>query len=165
MNRHPAQDLLDFIGRFEARNNYNMIFGGQVVPELTTMNLNEVLVLMARMLEDQRRRRGRAISTAVGKYQIIRKTLRTLITRMRLDPATTIFSEATQDRMALDLLRVRGYERFVAGQLSDVDFAINVAKEWASMPMPNGKSFYAQDGINKSLVSYDEFIRAVRSSK
>lgn len=162
---HPARSLLDFIGRFEARGNYNMIFGGQVVPNLTTMTLNEVMTLMARMLDDQRKRRGKAISTAVGKYQIIRKTLLALITRMRLDPATTVFSAEMQDRMAVELLRIRGYDRFVAGSLSEVDFGINVAKEWASMPMPNGKSFYAQDGVNKSLVSYEQFIQAVRSAK
>lgn len=162
---HPAQGLLDFIGHYESRGNYNIIFGGRVVPELTSMTLNEVLKLMADMLAEQRRTRGRAISTAVGKYQIIWKTLLSLIKSMKLDPATDVFSPALQDAMALHLLRRRGYDRFARGEMSAEDFAINVAKEWASMPMPNGKSFYAQDGVNKSLVSYADFMRAIRSAR
>jgi muramidase (phage lysozyme) len=160
-----AQQLLDFIGRYEARGDYTMVFGGQRVPNLTSMTLNDVLTLMARMLADQRAKRGKAISTAVGKYQIIRKTLLALIKTLNLDPAKAVFTPALQDQMAMTLLRMRGYDRFVAGMMSDVDFGINVAKEWASMPMPNGKSFYAQDGTNKALVSYEEFIRAIRSSR
>jgi len=163
--RHPAQDLLDFIARFESRGNYNIIFGGSIVPELTTMNLTNVQKLMTRMLADQRRRQGRSISTAVGKYQIIRKTLRSLITNMRLDPNAAIFDPPMQDRMALELLRGRGYDRFVAGTLSAEQFAINVAKEWAAMPLANGRSFYAQDGVNRALVSYEEFMRAIHSSR
>lgn len=70
-----------------------------------------------------------------------------------------------QDRMALELLRGRGYDRFVAGTLSAEQFAINVAKEWAAMPLANGRSFYAQDGVNRALVSYEEFMRAIHSSR
>ena len=51
--------------------------------------------------------------------------------------------------------------------MSTEDFANNIAKEWASMPVvtgaAKGKSYYGGDGINKSLVSVDAFLDAVRS--
>jgi hypothetical protein len=51
----------------------------------------------------------------------------------------------------------------MAGRLSDVGFALNLAKEWASFPvlapvqgqrrkLKRGQSYYSGDGLNKALV-------------
>ncbi|WP_432288752.1 hypothetical protein SLT36_30080 (plasmid) [Aminobacter sp. BA135] len=74
-----------------------------------------------------------------------------------------IFSSNLQDRMAFHLLKRRGYQRFMSGKLSRTAFGRALAQEWASFPvlgptkgakrkLKRGQSFYAGDGLNKSLV-------------
>lgn len=160
MINEQIKPLLDFIGQLESNGNYRVVFGGRVIPNLTDMTISQVYSNMNSMLDEQRRTRGRAISTASGKYQIIRTTLQGLMNDMRLNPDTTIFSEQTQDHFAIQLLRWRGIHRYLNGSLSIEQFATNIAKEWASIPIQNGRSYY-NDGINKSLTTYDEVIRVL----
>jgi muramidase (phage lysozyme) len=140
-----TQALLDLIGRVESRSNYNVLVGGRAEPQLTNMTVAEVLEYQQGM-----RSRGHE-STAVGKYQIIRSTLGDLVKTgaVSLDEQ---FSPATQDRLAIALLNRRGYQRYLQGALTVHEFADSVAMEWASFPMPNGRSFYAGVGSNKALV-------------
>jgi len=160
-----VRPLLDFIGKYESNGNYNVVWGGQVVITLTNMNINEVMRLMDSMLAEQRQRRGRAISTAVGKYQIIRKTLVSLVKTMNLTPETAIFDTNMQDSMALQLLIQRGLNSYLNGRMDAQTFAANLAMEWASMPMPNGKSYYDGDGVNSTKVSYQNYLWVVESIK
>ena len=52
------------------------------------------------------------------------------------------------------MLKRRGY-----GELGPVDMAREISKEWAAMPNPDtGKSYYAGDGLNKSLVEVEELL-------
>lgn len=159
-----VRPLLDFIGKYESNGHYDIVWGGRRVLPLTNMNLNEVQVLMDQMLDEQRARRGRAISTAVGKYQIIRRTLISLIQEHRLTPSNVIFDPNTQDMMALSLLNRRGLQRYLSGTIDQHQFALNLAKEWASMPTPQNKSFYDDDdGINSTKVPYSSFIWVVEN--
>ncbi|RVJ15273.1 hypothetical protein CN184_31940, partial [Sinorhizobium medicae] len=68
-----------------------------------------------------------------------------------------------QDRLAYKLLVRRGYPEYIVGKISLVQFAENLAKEWASFPLlvatkgseravRRGQSYYASDGLNKALV-------------
>jgi muramidase (phage lysozyme) len=140
-----TQALLDLIGRVESRGNYNILVGGRVEPALTNMTVAEVL-------EYQRGMIGRGHeSTAVGKYQIIRDTLSGLVNNGAVNPNEK-FSPATQDRLAIALLNGRGYQKFLAGDMSTDQFADRIAMEWASFPMPSGKSYYDKVGSNKALV-------------
>jgi len=140
------QALLDLIGRVESRSDYNMLVGGRSKPELTNMTVLEVLKFQSSM-------RGLLglESSAVGKYQIIQGTLSDLVKTgaVSLDEQ---FSPATQDRLAIALLNRRGYQRYLQGAMTVHEFADRVAMEWASFPMPNGRSFYAGVGSNKALV-------------
>jgi hypothetical protein len=73
------------------------------------------------------------------------------------------FSPDLQDLMGYHLLKRRGYLDFVAGKIGPIQFGKNLAKEWASFPVladtkgssrliKRGQSYYAGDGLNKSLV-------------
>jgi hypothetical protein len=107
---------------------------------------------VAEVLEYQRGMIGRGHeSTAVGKYQIIRNTLSGLVNNGAVNPNEK-FSPATQDRLAIALLNGRGYQKFLAGDMSTDQFADRIAMEWASFPMPSGKSYYDKVGSNKALV-------------
>lgn len=157
--------ILDFIGSKEAPQGYDQQYGGastEPPKPLSQMTIGEVRAYQNEMVNN-----GSA-SSAVGKYQVIRKTMDSLIANGVVSP-NDVFDEATQDKIAIGLLRLRGLDKWLAGEMSDEAFANAVAHEWASMPLvsgPNaGRSAYAGDGLNKSLTSIDDFLAALRTLK
>ncbi len=153
-----ASGLLELIARLESANNPNILYGGRskTDPPLTDMTIGEVMAFQSQI------RGAGAASTAAGKYQIIGSTLQQLVS----DGVVTVnekFSSATQDRLALALLEKRGFSKFKSGQITPNAFANNVAQEWAALPMPNNKSYYDKDGLNKSLVSREEYMRTIQA--
>ncbi|MDZ7874367.1 MAG: hypothetical protein U5N27_15280 [Rhizobium sp.] len=104
-------NMLDLIGAAEGTDKgrgynetlgYGAFTGGAV--NLTGMTLNEVLALQQRMLAHP----GNSYnSSAVGRYQIVGKTLRSLMDEMSLS-GDRLFDEDTQDELARALLRRRG---------------------------------------------------------
>jgi muramidase (phage lysozyme) len=102
---------------------------------LSEMTLDEVNAL-------QRRMRG---SSAVGRYQIVRRTLDGLRARYGLD-GCELFDGELQDRLARALLAARGYDRFCAGEISADEAMDGLAREWASLPDPDGGSHYRFGG-------------------
>jgi muramidase (phage lysozyme) len=154
----PAAMLLDFIASKEAPRGYDTVYGNrmsQMPKPLTSMTMKEVL--------DQGKWRTKTFgSSACGRYQFMDATLRDLATELDLK-AEDKFTPDYQDRLGLYLLRRRGYEKWIAGRISDHDFMIGLGQEWASFPMPyqmkgahrtvqRGQSYYAGDGLNKALV-------------
>ena len=102
-----------------------------------------------------------AKSTAAGAYQFMRKTLAGLRTELGLLDGQ-MFDANLQDRLGYHLLKRRGYEQFMAGKIGVVEFGKRLAQEWASLPVlaatkggsrqvTRGQSYYAGDGLNKSL--------------
>jgi len=102
-------------------------------------------------------------SSAAGAYQFIRKTLAGLVKELNIDPSEK-FTPALQDQLGYHLLVRRGLLRFRGGKMSAKEFGNNLAKEWASFPVLNdmqgasrllkrGQSYYAGDGLNKSLIA------------
>lgn len=137
--------LLDLIGHSEGTDRgrrynetlaYGAYTGGDV--ELVAMTLDEVDALQTRML---RHRKNKLKSSACGRYQIVRTTLRQIRTALGLD-GSELFNADMQDRMACYLLGVRGIDKFLAGRLSEETMLTNLAKEWASLPTPAGKGYY-----------------------
>jgi muramidase (phage lysozyme) len=145
--------LLEYIGKKESNGNYNILVGGKTEPNLTNMTIAEVLEYQRGM-----RQRGHE-STAVGKYQIIKGTLESLIKEGYASPSDR-FNASIQDRLATGLLKRRGLEKYQAGKLSKDQFADNLSKEWASLPYRTGESYYAGVGSNKSSGSRDQFMTA-----
>lgn len=160
-----AAILLDFIGDIEAPRGYNTVYGNnqaKLKKPLTSMTLDEVV----RAQPGWTKKFG---SSACGRYQFMRNTLDAPNTiedlRGELDlSGNQLFSADLQDRLGYHLLKRRGYRSFVSGRLTPARFALALAKEWASLPVleatrgqkrtvQRGQSFYAGDGLNKSLVS------------
>lgn len=104
-------NMLDLIGAAEGTDKgrgynetlgYGAFTGGAV--NLTGMTLNDVLALQQRMLAHP----GNSYnSSAVGRYQIVSKTLRSLMDELSLS-GDRLFDEDTQDELARALLRRRG---------------------------------------------------------
>lgn len=153
--------LLQVIAKAESKGNYNAYFGN---PHNSSIDFTAMPI--AKVLEWQSDfvRQGNP-SSAVGKYQIINTTLDGLVRQLGLDTRQP-FDQSTQDKLAIALLERRGAESYVNDELSSQEFAANLAKEWAGLPKVIGddpdKSYYDADGLNKSLVSVDEVLSAIK---
>jgi hypothetical protein len=139
--------VLDLIGKHESGGDYNRVYGSGVQRiNLTNMTIDQVQ-------EWQRNRVNQGYpSAAVGKYQIITKTLAGLEKQMGLTGKEK-FDEAMQDRMAMQLLENRGIGKLQAGTMTtaQINRAINsISKEWASIEGANGRGAYDGDGLNKA---------------
>jgi muramidase (phage lysozyme) len=115
---------------------YGAYTGGNV--ELVSMTLNQIDALQTRMLKHPK---NALRSSALGRYQIIRTTLRTLRQQLALT-GSELFDKDMQDRMACFLLGQRGIDKYLAGRLKEDTLLFNLAKEWASLPTPAGKGAY-----------------------
>ena len=111
----------------------------------------------------------------------MRATLQGLASELGLS-GKQMFDPDLQDRLGYHLLKRRGYEKFMDGKISLVEFARQLAMEWASFPVlaktmgggkdksgrllndmiDRGQSYYAGDPLNKALVK-PETIEALLS--
>jgi muramidase (phage lysozyme) len=114
-------------------------------------------------------------SSASGRYQFMKYTLGGLKTELKLRGAQ-IMNPNLQDRLGYHLLRRRGYDKWSTNTMPDNEFAYHLAKEWASLPVLNrakgsrgminrGQSYYAGDGLNKSLTKPEQFEAALREAR
>lgn len=127
---------------------------------ITSMTIDEVLGWQSEAIRRyQTRFMSRQGYSAVGRYQIIRSTLLGL-----LDPdwkMSDLFDVETQDLLAMQLLRRRGWSKWASGRSVEADnaFADELSREWASLPYRTGRSYYAGDEHgNASLVSREEVL-------
>lgn len=117
---------------------YGRLTGGDV--DLVSMTLTQIDALQTRMLQH---RENVWRSSALGRYQIVRTTLRSI--RKTLPdryPGTRLFDADCQDEMACFLLGQRGIDRYLAGRMSEDTLLLNLSQEWASLPTPAGKGYY-----------------------
>jgi hypothetical protein len=145
-------DLLDFIAGPESGGRYDIAYGG------TTAPLEDLT--LAELYDWQRKHAQRTGSSAVGKYQFLESTLAGLAEEAGIDPATTKLTPDLQDQFAVQLLRRRGLNDYLAGRISREQFAANLAKEWAGLPAgEHGRSHYAGDKMgNAAGVNWQDFI-------
>lgn len=160
VNPVTYKPLLHLIAQAESKNNYNAYFGNAANSSIrfTDMSIAEVMKWQKDYIK-----RG-SPSDAVGRYQIISTTLAGLVQEMNIDKTAT-FDAELQDKMAITLLERRGSKHYVNNDLSPHQFAANLSKEWAALPKVVGEnpeaSYYAGDGLNKSLVSVNEVLSAI----
>ena len=137
--------LLNLIGKAEGTDkgrgynetlSYGAFTNGDV--NLTAMTLEEIIGLQGKMLAHKSNTLN---SSALGRYQIVRKTLRALIEQMALKPDMK-FDQALQDDLAVQLLVNRKVGSWLNGNLTTTAFMTGLAAEWASFPIMNGKSYY-----------------------
>ncbi len=170
---YQVTPIFDVIGKYESRGDYTAVYGG--IPEaqrpaaLRAMTVAEVISWQRKVVN------AGAKSSAAGKYQIIRKTLETCSARAGV-AQTRKFDVNTQDELALDLLRARSMQAFLDGKIDADDMMLNLAKEWASLPVPRdmqgasraikaGQSYYAGDGLNKAHATIAEVGQALLVSR
>lgn len=155
----PAlKSLLDVVRSKEAPKGYGQIYGGaKGVPlgtDVSKMKLKDVRALQDKMLK------AGSASSAVGGYQFIKKTLIATMSAMKLT-GDEYWTPGLQDQMAVHLMNGRGLQSYLAGKITAVEFANNLAKEWASLPVVSrikgatrtvspGETYYAGDGLNKA---------------
>ncbi|MFS8051561.1 hypothetical protein QD357_01915 [Rhizobium sp. BR 317] len=164
---HLAMPILDYLAETEGTDKgrgyeetlgYGAYTGGPVV--LTTLSINEIDRLQTLMLQHP----GNVWhSSAVGRYQIVRTTLRRLRKDLHLR-GTERFDAALQDRLAQRLLELRGYREWKMGLISDAAFQANLALEWASWINPHTKEgAYRGQRSNASLAKQQAALNAVRT--
>lgn len=153
--------LLQLVANAESKGNDNAYFGnaGNSSIDFTSMSIAEVMKWQADYVSQG------SPSSAVGRYQLLSTTLAGLVDELAIDTNQS-FDRSMQDRMAGALIERRGAEGYVNGELTPQAFAANLAKEWAALPRVVGEnpedSYYVSDGLNKSLVSVDEVLDAIR---
>ncbi len=156
--------LLNTIAKGESGGNYNAHFGNpaNTAIQFTDMTIGEVLEWQDSHVKDGN------VSSAVGKYQIIKPTLTELVDKLGIDQSVK-FDKTLQDQMAIALIERRGSIEYVDSKLTREQFAANLAKEWAALPKITGanpdESYYSGDGINKSNISVDEVFGALTTLK
>lgn len=148
--------LLNLLGKSEGtdrRDGYNETLGygkmldgivsGKSQPRiiLTNKTLGQIDDIQTRMLKDPDNKRLN--SSAIGRYQIVRTTMRSIKKALRLSD-DALFNEDMQDRMACFLLGQRGIDKWLGGHMSQDTLINNLAHEWASLPTVAGYSAYAK---------------------
>jgi hypothetical protein len=148
-------NMLDLIKQKESQGNYDIFAGDKSTAnrKLTNKSLSEVIAMQG--------------NKAAGAYQFKPQTLKTLIKDLGLTGKEK-FTPAFQDVLATRLLERRGLNDYLAGNMPADKFALNAAKEWASLPVLTttvgrkgevqpGMSYYEGYGSNKALLSPEEF--------
>ncbi|MCG7626486.1 hypothetical protein MHM88_01610 [Epibacterium sp. MM17-32] len=150
--------LLDLIGSVEAPKGYDQVYGGtKLAPPkpITSMTVAEVLDWQDRSVA------AGSASSAAGKYQVIRGTLRDEV-RNGTVSMNDRFTPAVQDKIAVSRMNYRGLGAYQAGLIDETEFGQRLSMEWASLPAlttdrkgrtAKGQSYYAGDGLNKSHVA------------
>lgn len=146
-----AAKLLDLIAMAEAgKAGYDAVqYGATIRPAKppTRMTLGEIFD----WIEETPRQ-----PHAIGRYQFIPDTLARLVAIKGYSPSTR-FTPQVQDQLALILLRDAGLAAFEANTLPRRAFMKNLARIWAGLPLPNGKSYYQGYAGNKATMSFARF--------
>lgn len=123
---------------------------------ITTMTVSAILNWQRGVIAETKQVYGSGYS-AVGRYQVIKKTLQNLGVNNN-----AVFDKETQDVIGVMLLRRRGWDKWVEGKLSTAAFADNLSKEWASLPYHTDRSYYDKDVHgNRSLVLREEVMQVL----
>lgn len=163
-----AKPILDLVGKTEGTDRgdgynetlaYGRLTGGDV--DLVNMTLGEIDKLQTSML---RHPDNVWNSSAVGRYQIIRTTLRKLKKNLGLTDDMK-FTPELQDMLAVELLKGRGYNKWLRGEMSDTAFFNNLSKEWASLPNAKGLGTYEGQRIGTTLEGLKDAVYASRAAR
>lgn len=145
--------IRNMIGKAESGGDYNVMVGGKK-GDLTNMTLAQIMEQQQKMIQ-----KGSGFeSSALGKYQITYATLRDLINKTGMDINTTKFDQATQDRLADELITYRGgYNKYASGAISKEKFMRNLSTIWAGLPADaSGRSYYQGVGSNKATIGFED---------
>lgn len=165
------------IGTYESKNNYNI---ANALEPLRTLNLP----LSDMTLTEIRKRQlqGTNILHATGRFQVIGTTLSSAITYLGLS-LNSNYDKYTQDKIFTEYLAYTKRPQlgaYLFGSSDDVEKAgFDVAREWASMPVPQGyptakkgtsdgnSAYYGGDGVNpaKAKINFSVLQDALEKTK
>lgn len=120
---------------------------GKPVQPISNLTVGEVKQVQQMMLDNQKAAGipKEKRSSAIGKYQLISGTLDDLLKKNNNISDDVVFSEEVQDKLGIQKLDDRGYDKWLSGKISDDKFQKNLSKEWSSVANPDsGKSYYGQ---------------------
>jgi conjugal transfer mating pair stabilization protein TraG len=153
-----AGAVLDLIAAAESRGNYNAWQGNaaQRDVDLSALSVNEVRALQSDLV----RSTG---GSAIGRYQFLDDTLGALVTRLGLS-GNERFTPEIQDRLALQLARDAGLDRWLEGGLSDDQLARNLSLTWAGLPKDaSNRSAYESVAGNRAQLSHEVVTARLRT--
>lgn len=152
----PAERLRHLIAEAEAgRAGYDAVnHGARIKPPLppTAMTVGEIYQWIAATPGQPH---------AIGRYQFIPSTLRRLVKAQGIHRSER-FSPAVQDRLADQLLVEAGLLRLQGGEITRRTFMHRLAKVWAGLPLPSGKSYYQGFAGNKATMTWARFEQGMR---
>lgn len=165
--------LLDHIAEGESGHlGYFAYYSNNKDPSLTTKTLRQVQMFQKKILKN-----NGGTSSAVGRYQFISNPLSETIRSLDLDIDLTRYTEEVQDVICIKrLYNLRQYKKWKQGKLTDIDFMINLCKEFASIPLPKaiktetkslakGESYYSGVLDNSAHGNPDEFLQGLKDCK
>ncbi len=161
----PLTDLVglaesDNVGGYDAANNgYPLDLGRDGFLKVFGRSTSNVTVGEILLAQAQRR------IHAVGRYQIIGITLRSLVDARCLTGAQ-LFTEEAQDAAFLCLIKKNrpSVWRFISSGQGLVAAANAMSREWASMPYTHGGSYYGgADAAKTTRRELFEALKAVRA--
>lgn len=156
----PVNDgpILELIGSVEGPAGYDDFFRGapsRPPKPISQMTIREVLEYQTRL-----QRQG-SESSAVGRFQFIRRTLAWLVDLHDIDQDRR-FNRVTQDYLARVLLNNCQYYQ---PDVSAHEIGNCLARAWAALPVISGdgagRSFYGGVGSNRALTSREEVLSAL----
>lgn len=139
---------------------YQKLVGGEIVPELTQMTLQEVYDLGMKGKTGKgtlpSRFGGREVkfgadSHAMGAYQFIPQTMMSRVKSLGLDPKTTLFSPEIQDKLALSNLRSIGVD---PTKKADINALNKAQQQWAGLGPYWGQT---NRTLQQSLQIYNQY--------
>ncbi len=150
--------LLDFIAGPESSGSYNATYGHVADRDFSGMSLDEVI-------KDSLMRGRRYGSGATGRYQFMGKTLKGLKRNMGLSGAEA-FTPPMQDALAMELLREKGLDRYLSGEIGAEQLGTNLSQVWAGLPSgPGGLSAFEGDAMGNSAgVSWNDLMAAIQQT-
>ncbi len=150
--------ILDLLGDIEGPDGYGDITGhANIAPDrpITEMTIEEVLQYQKQVIQSG------AASSAMGRYQFIRKTLAAMVERHGLD-GDQPFDARTQDFLARRMLAGCG---FYSPEVSETAIGNCLARTWAALPMISGKkagrSYYHGQAGNAAKTTSGEVLKVL----
>lgn len=150
--------ILNLLGKIEGPDGYVEITGHtrlKPVRPITQMTIAEVLEFQDLVVANG------AQSSAMGRYQFIRKTLAYLVSRHNID-TNQLFNARTQDYLARVLLADCSY---YDADATNTEIGNCLAKQWAALPVVeganSGRSYYHGKAGNRALASTAEVIHVI----
>jgi hypothetical protein len=160
-HKDTTTKILDYIGDSEAVDNDYNSYQGSFIKDTPQYDFQSMSI--AGVMDWQKKHSDKA----VGRYQFKRKTLQDILEKTGLKDSDQ-FSPTNQDILATELLKRRGYEKYLNGEGWE-DFSVGLAKEWAAIPLlmeTNGKlageSYYQGVGTNQARGNKEKLEKLLR---